>query len=295
MKYTNKYNLPLSIVEAIINDDYDLDVTDKTKISVTALASPPKIRQLTNRHWDEIEEDVSDCIWKLLGQSVHAILARIDDKDRFVEERIEVFHNGLTISGKPDIYESKIKRIQDYKVTSVWVFKYDKSDWISQLNCYAWLIRKFGFPVESIRINAILRDWSRMGLKNDPTYPEIPFKEVEIPLWSFEEQTKYIEERIELHKKAALEPNEDDIEECLERERWSKPDSWAVMKNDNIKASKVLGSENEAKIYIEGCQTTDKKKNKYFIQHRIGGDTRCENFCKVNKYCSYYKKVYIGG
>ena len=45
----------------------------KRDYSVTQLLNPAKIIHLTNRHRNEIEDDVSERIWMLIGSAMHAI------------------------------------------------------------------------------------------------------------------------------------------------------------------------------------------------------------------------------
>ena len=76
MKYTNKHDIPKEIIRAIENDQYTRGNSD---ISVTGLLQPPRIRLLEREHHDDIVLDYSDETWKILGQSVHAILERANE------------------------------------------------------------------------------------------------------------------------------------------------------------------------------------------------------------------------
>ena len=85
MNLTNKMNLPLAIKRAVENDPYDPSGSD---ISTTRLIAPPLIRYLEIKHKDEIEEDVSDRIWSLIGQSVHHIIERAETEKDLSEIRL---------------------------------------------------------------------------------------------------------------------------------------------------------------------------------------------------------------
>jgi len=244
MQYSNRHNLPESIVDAIKKNTYDVKTNDPKIISITTLINTPRIRQLTIRHWDDIEVDVSDSIWLLLGSSVHAVMERISEKDRFIEERITEPVNGIMVTGKADLYEGKTCGIEDYKVTSVYKIKYDSPEWENQLNCYAWFYRKLGFVVNTIHVNAILRDWRRYEAQRQKDYPEFAFKKIDITLWTLEKQQAFIEKRVKLHLEAQTMKSED-LPLCTEKERW--------------------------------CN--EKKK-----------DMRCQEYCNVNRFCSYYNK-----
>lgn len=284
MKYTNKMNLPLSLVSAITNDDYTMGSAD---ISVTTLIQPPKIRVLSKRHRDEITEDVADCIYRLVGSNTHYILERMENKDALQEERINIECNGWTISGKADLYETEI--IYDYKNTSVWaVINGVKPEWANQLNCYAHGYRDAGFPVKGLAIIAILRDWSKFKAKEKGDYPAKQVVTLPIPLWKPEKAQAYIEGRVSLHQ-AAEKLADDDIPECTPEGRWERPTKYAVVKGQNKGAWRVVDSLDEAeklKAKIE-----ESSGNEYRIDTRPGESVRCINYCSCCDYCHYYKSI----
>ena len=59
MKYTNHSNLPEVFVRAVQNDPYNAEGSD---ITCTTLINPPRIRMLSKRNWDLLEEDVVDVL-----------------------------------------------------------------------------------------------------------------------------------------------------------------------------------------------------------------------------------------
>lgn len=289
MKFTNKYNVPQSVYDAITKDNYDLSKTDLNVISATTLIYPPKQRLLKFRHWQELEEDVIENTWRLLGQAVHYVLQQAENSERLTEERINVPVNGKIVSGQADIYESKI--IQDYKITSVWSVVYSpdgKPEWENQLNVYAWLYRRLGFEVNKLRIIAILRDWSKSKV-NDGDYPILPIVTIEIPLWSFEKQQQYIEERVKLHQSYES-ATDDEIPICSPEERWAKPTTWAIYKNSNKRATKVCGNVDAANELVKSFD----QSCKWRIEKREGEDTKCKSYCSVKNFCNYYKEKYDG-
>jgi hypothetical protein len=60
------------------------------------------------QHWDEIEEDVSDKLWALLGSSVHYIIEKGAPASALAEEKIVVPYSGIQIVGKPDLYHESV-------------------------------------------------------------------------------------------------------------------------------------------------------------------------------------------
>ena len=73
MKITNELGLPEPLVDAVRNDGYTKGDAD---FSVTGLIGPPYQRKLMGEFSEKITEDVSERIWSLFGQSVHAIIER---------------------------------------------------------------------------------------------------------------------------------------------------------------------------------------------------------------------------
>ena len=219
MKYTNYFSMPKSFVDVVKRLTRDITEDDPKKISVTTLINPPRMRMLALRHWSSLEEDVSNHLWRILGSSIHYVMSKVEDTDRFIEERLEEKIDDFIVVGRPDLYEIKDKSVSDYKVTSVFAINSEKEEWIQQLNLYAFLYRKLGFQVNKAYIHAILRDWRRRETFKNKDYPKIPFKTIKIKLWSFKEQEDYIKERIKLHKEA-LDKKDEELVLCSEKERW---------------------------------------------------------------------------
>ena len=290
MIYTNIHNLPASIVDAIQTETYDLKNPSQTLITISQLINPPIIRQLTLRHYHELQEDISDNVWRLLGSAVHAMLERTENSSRLIEERLNVDLDGITISGKPDLYDYANKTLHDYKVTSVWTLVYkgeEDKQWEYQLNCYAWLYRKLGFEVEKLQIIAILRDWSKRKAAEDRNYPQLPIQVVEIPIWPQEQQENYIQERKQLHL-TAQNLSDNDLPICSAQDRWATAVVYAIYKNNNKTATKLFTDKLEADIFLG---TKQYEKDKYHIETRKGEDKRCRDYCSVACFCSYGKNV----
>lgn len=279
MNWSNVYGLPAPLVSAIKNDPYE-SVGD---ISVTSLIKSPRMRTLEKRHDKEVTEDVSDRLWALLGQSVHAILDRADTSNHLAEERMVTTLHGWIISGKPDLLTPEMI-LQDFKVTSVYSFMLgDKADWESQLNLYAWLYRKYGFEAKRAQIVAILRDWTKTRAEREPDYPQAGFVVKEIPLWSPEEQEAFAGGRVRAHQ-VAEKLSDDDLPECTPEERWQRSDSWAVKKPANKKAYRVFDNEAAARKLASETPGMD-------VEFRPGASVRCQSYCKVSFACSQFKKI----
>ncbi len=271
MKITNKYNLP----QAIYNTISKVWSPSEERISVISLIGSPLVRRLTIDHWDELEEDASERLWALLGASVHYALEKGSPPDGLEEEHMRISHNGIVISGKSDLYINE--GIDDYKVTSVYAFLLGlKPEWTRQQNVYKWMWETQGFPVKTLKIQAILRDWQKGKALTDPDYPEIPFQTVNLPVWSHEKIEGYINDRINLHLNHAY-------DECTPEEKWTRPTMYAVMKGSNKRASRVLDTREGAEQWIG-----DQKG--FTIVERLGKDVKCEDYCLVKKFCPYIKE-----
>ena len=172
MIITNHSKLPLAIERAVVNDPYD---SSGSAISTTRLIAPPRIVALQKKHQNEIEEDVADRIWSLLGQSVHHIIERSAENTNDISE-VRLFYkddditNGWTLSGQLD-YLSSEGELMDFKVTSAWsaldAMTKGKDEWEEQLNVLNFLCRKNPDKINNIFVNnmfilAILRDWSKL-------------------------------------------------------------------------------------------------------------------------------------
>jgi len=73
MKMKNRFKLPASIVQALSLDTYEKE----GDYSVTELIGPPRIHQIIKRNYDDIEIEVSENLWKMLGSLVHDLIARM--------------------------------------------------------------------------------------------------------------------------------------------------------------------------------------------------------------------------
>ena len=299
MQYTNKFNMPSVFVDLINYLTYDLSEGDPKRIGVTTLINPPRIRVLTVRHWKELTEDTSDQLWRILGSAVHWVVEKVKPKGdslliestRVMEQKLEIKIDDFTVVGKLDLYEKIPKSIEDLKITSVWSFQLgDKEDWDKQLNIYAWLLRKNNIEVNKAFINAILRDWRKSEVFKYENYPKIPFVRKEIDLWSFEEQDNFVNERLMIYKDALAIEKDEDLPLCTPEERWAKEGKFAVYKNKQKKAVRLLDTKNGAEKWAKA--NISKLGDTYHIEERPGVDMKCLNYCNVAPYCNYWKSNY---
>ena len=99
MRYTNEFNIPDTIALAIQADPYDKGDAD---FSVTGLIQPPQISRLWRDNLDDVEIDLRDEVWKLLGSGVHAAIERATDfgtKERRYFMEVECDTGTYVVSG----------------------------------------------------------------------------------------------------------------------------------------------------------------------------------------------------
>lgn len=247
-KMTNKYNLPQAFVRAIENDPYD---KGDSQFSVTELIQPARIRALERQFESLIEEDVSERVFSLLGQSVHHILQRSAREGvDLVETRYFATFDGIKVSGQIDLLSNvgqEDASLTDWKVTRAYPFttkggKGQKPDWAQQMNMQLELIRQNGLDAKHLFIVGILRDWAAKHLNPAfkmhymPGYPEAEVSVVRIPIMEREKIRDFILKRIEAHQKA-----DQQLPLCTVEETW--------------------------------------------------GGRRCKDYCRVSRFCTQYQQA----
>lgn len=286
MKLTNKFDLPQTFVNVIKRPTYS---KGKANISITELINSPRIVVLKQKHWDDIEQDVSEMIWSLWGSAVHKVLEHGREEHHVIEQRLTVDFEGWSLSGAIDLQEVEEDGIiiNDYKVTGAWSVMNEKTDWIDQLNCYAWLVETVKKQkVKKLQIIAIVRDWTAREAKTKENYPQSPVAVIDIPLRSFEEREAFIREKLRSHNEAHLAlVLKETIPHCTSEQMWEKPPMWAVKKEGAVRAKSVHTTEKEAQNVLD--QLKDKKG--YSIEYRPGERVRCANYCPVAQFCDQYQ------
>jgi hypothetical protein len=275
MKLTNRLNLPEPIVEAVRNDGYSRGDSD---ISVTSLLKPPQMTALEYFHEDEIEEDASDRIYSLLGQSIHTILERANQTG-IAERRMSIEIEGWKVSGGMDLV-CKDRVLSDYKTVTVYKFKGGQApiEYVQQLNCYAAILRAHGEEVKSAQIVAILRDWSKLEARRDPAYPQSQVIVVPVTLWPALEAQVFLRERVLAHQQARK-----TLPECSAEDRWERPTKYALMKQGGKRAVKLYDSQADALVHAATNPAL-------YVQDRPGESIRCAAYCSVSKWCGQFNK-----
>lgn len=319
MRYTNKFNVPKSLCRALMADDYDLSKVDKKLriYSATGLIRPVRQSELQRRHWDELTQDVSDNLWKLMGSSIHSVLENAGADDIIGEQRLfldmetgEVFKDvsefkdlsHTYVATKPDIYDIPEETIEDFKVTSVWSIVFmnssggGKQEWTEQLNIYSYVMRKAKYPVKALKVIAILRDWQKSKAQESFDYPQLPFQVIDIPLWDDAKTYKFIKEKVDA-RILCEKVGDDNLPICTPEERWSKGTVYAIMAKGKKKSLKLCRTQADADTWVKTFnERTDfkeyPKSMSVSITVRAGEDVKCKNYCGVGDLCSYYREKY---
>jgi hypothetical protein len=280
MKVTNVMGLPQAFVDAVSVERHNA----KGSYSATTLLHSATDTLLTERHWEEIEVDASDSVWAVWGTAVHSIFEKQKDNS-FKEEKFSVKVGNSTVTGRVDNYDMENEILADFKTCASWKIIYkDFDDWYKQGMIYAWLMKQSGLNVKRCQFIALIKDHSKSKAKTDASYPQSPVYvyQFDITESALAEIENFIKTRI-----AELEANENtpdnELKGCTPEERWSKGDSWAIMRTGRKTALKVCKSEEEANALL-------KELGGDSIEFRKGEDVSCESYCNVCKWCPYYQK-----
>lgn len=286
MILTNKIGLPEPFVDAV-NKNYEYK---KNRYSVTSLLKGTCQVILERRYQDLIEVDVSEQIFMIFGSAIHKVLEESQETDdQLKENKFHVDVNGYELSGIFDLYDAKEKKVTDYKSSTVWKIIYNEiDDWKQQLLMYAWMLRKIGFECDKGEIVAMLKDHSKTKAKIDKSYPPYPVYKImfEFTEKDFEEIEKFILMKF-IDISVAEETDTDKLEPCSPKERWETETKFAVKKEGRKTALKVCDSKEQAEMYIE-AKGLD---SKHYIEERKGECKKCNEYCNVNIYCPFYRKL----
>lgn len=285
MKYTNKNNLPPIVEQWLKNDEYDYK---PGVMSATGLMKPIRATILTERHYAELEMDISDLIALRYGTAIHTSFEQVKYGPEVEQERrVTISKGDVQISGKFDMLvkaQDNTFTLYDIKSTSVWNFIFDNKtqDYITQLSIYRYLLTREGKTVNGVaNIIMVFTDWSKKKAKEDPTYPQIRMVVKQIDLWDIATTEQWITDRLSAIAKAR-ELDDNKLPECTDDELWKKKDSFAVKKVGGVKAIKVYDNKDEAEKGLGPGQE---------IETRKGMVSRCPDYCPCHPFCNQFKQL----
>ena len=288
MQITNKLNLPYGLVKAVSPDPHN----KPGEISATTLIQGMKQVILTQRHWEDLEDDVADRIWAVFGTAVHALLENEGEED-FCEIELKQKVSNITVTGRLDNYNMATGVICDYKNTSVFKIKaglqkeadgtlHGFPEWKMQGLIYAWLLQKNGLPATKCRFIALLKDHSKTEADRDSSYPQSPVYVYEFPVTKedLEETESFIMKKVFQYELFSS-TEDDQIPECTEQERWAKKDVFAVKKEGRKTAVKLFDTQEEAEAKIAELGKG------HYLEIRKGESMKCKHYCLCRKYCNF--------
>lgn len=282
MKITNNANLPQAFVNFVSNVRHNGDKT----ISATTLLQGDKQIVLTNRHFDEIEEDAADMVWASFGSAFHLLMEKQND-NTFKEEAFEVSITDWKVTGRVDSYDLENEILVDWKTASVWKVIYgDFEDWRRQGLVYAWLMKQNKLNVKKCRFIAFLKDHSKTDAKRKPDYPQKPVYvyEFDVTEEALKETENFIKNKV-LSVSQAYEKSDDEIVPCSSEERWETLTKWAVMKEGRKSAIRVFENREDAELLLKSLN------GGHFLEERKGESKKCLDYCPCCEFCNFYKEM----
>jgi hypothetical protein len=281
MKITNNQNLPEGFVKAVSVEKHNAPGS----LSATTLIQGLKQVILTDRHWDSLQDDVSERIWAIWGQAVHSLLEHEGESD-FTEQELSYPVGSITVTGKIDNYNMATGTICDYKTASINKVRFsDFSEWYLQGMIYAWLLKKNGFDVKHCRFITLLKDHSKSEAVRDRSYPQRPLHvyEFQVTLVGLMKIDSFIKNRIrEYESYQSLHDN--DIPPCTPEERWEKASKFAVMKQGRKTAVRLFDEKAEAESMAAELG------NPHYVEIRQGESKRCNHYCLCCQFCNFYNR-----
>jgi hypothetical protein len=280
MIITNKLNLPAGLVKAVGTEKHN----GPGCLSATTLLQGTKRIILSDRHWAELEDDVSDRIWAVFGQAVHSLLESEGEHD-FTEQEMSYQAGSVTVTGRIDNYNMKTGTVWDYKTASVNKVKFnDFSDWYAQGMIYAWLLTRNNFPVERCCFIALLKDHSKTEAERDRQYPQSPVYVYGFPVTrtGLFKIGGFIREKIRAYELYREQPD-DAIPPCSSEERWERAAKFAVMKEGRKTAVKLFADAEGAEKLAASLGA------KHFVEHRAGESIKCRHYCLCRSFCNFYR------
>lgn len=311
---TNKYGISDAIFKACSIDNH-VTIGD---ISTTQLIDSPQLRMLKKQH--DVEEDVTDRIWMLMGTAVHyvvelgeinqrearqlleaaEVLMKLDQvkaaewmyefinkqypdhKNKDILNEVTLSHSieGMTFSGTFDRFKISEGLLDDYKNTSVYAYMNEES-------------RKKWDAQQNVYA-FLLRENGYEVKKSQITAIFRDFSAgkrfskgyPQSPIATFPVKLYPHVKMLEyLTGRIRLHKNAQmnlDYPECTTKEMWATSDTFAVTAPGRQRAIKVFPNDALAKSFILG---EGAKYPKAFVQKRPGERKRCDSYCSVSKVC----------
>ena len=311
---TNKYGISDAIVKACMIDNH-ITIGD---ISVTQLIDAPQVRIL--RKQNDVEEDVTDRIWMMMGTAVHYVveLGEVNNREaRQILEAAQVFLSngnekvgkwmcdfvnkeypnhknkdilnevtlshtidGMTFSGTFDRYTVSKGLLDDYKNTSVYAYMNEES----RKKWDAQLnVYAFLLRENGYEVNEAQITAIFRDFSAGKSFTKgYPKK----PIETFPVKLYSHKQMAEyLRERIRIHKNAEEtgiLPECTTKEMWATSDVFAVMSPGRKRAIALFPSEKLSKAFLIG---DGQKYDKAYIEKRPGERKRCDSYCSVSHVC----------
>jgi len=279
---TNNHDMPSITIDWFSDPKHVF--TGRADYSATTLIQSPRQVRLHKRHRHEVETDIRDSYLAKLGNILHEDMERkLKHHGYATEAKLTEVIMGRKLVAIVDAYKDGV--VYDHKTTKCGNMGTTKMkpEWEQQLNINSYMLRKQGVPADLLAIHLVYLDWKPTMAKLNKDYPQSPTALLTCTAWSFEEQDKFIRERLTLHK--ANEDAEDaELPHCTMEERWENPPQIAVTRQTGS-CAKLCSTEEEAEAYIKMRGLNNVK-----LVHRPSQRTKCKLFCDYAHLCNQYKE-----
>ena len=284
----NELDLPQAFINALNLERHNA----KGEYSSTTLLKGATETILTDRHFDEIEIDVADCVWQIFGTAVHAIFEKAGIEG-FTEEKFSVPVSNSKVTGRVDLYDMANEIVYDWKTASVFKWSFENfSDWDKQGLIYAWLMKQSGLKVKEIKFVALLKDHSKSKARKDASYPQKPVQvhTVKVTEKALAEIETFIKNKIDEIEKAELIPDAE-LCPCSKEERWTDGEEFAVMKNGRKTAVKLFKEKEDPNAKEHAEAYAKLLGDAHYVEYREATSRKCLDYCSCREFCPFYKTL----
>lgn len=279
MIWTNNYKLPERVIR-VIQGKYKERKPELNRLSMTDLVEEPLPRILYVHHWDEIVRDYSDLLTMVQGIALHDRYYMCATEDDDAEHKLEDAISEMIIVGKADNFfkDSGEDTLLEVKQTGVYGPTYRLPKWSKQLNCYTWQRRKRKQNVDKLLVDVWYRDW-KQNKTHWRDYPSIPYDCLNLDLWDFETQDKYIRSQVQKHVQFPVFDNIGDYTTpCSDEQRGIRFEAY---KGKNKTPTKVGPTYQEVESWCS--------QQKEMFDIRKSKPVYCNLYCKARSICPFGK------
>ncbi len=304
----NKNEFPPLLAAWLVEDTYHY-INNPKYISATSIIRPTREIILSSRVKDEKDIDLNTILNSKIGSATHDALQNLwtsgnykkslkllgypdkfiesikvnpeepnkEDTNVYVEQRYFRKLNGWTIGGQFDIVFNG--QLNDYKTTSTlsYLKQSRKNEYILQGSIYRWLYPDI-ITSDTVAINYIFTDWSKVQANSDPNYPANKCIKVEYPLISLKEIEEYLVNKLR-ELDAYWDKEENKIPHCPTDSLWMSPTVYKYYSNPlKTTGRSTKNFDNLEEAYAYWYQT---KQGKGTIITQAGEPRKC-------KYCNAY-------